>query len=121
MIICDFAILPVSNCWKTYISSNVSCSFFQFLVLQVPFPSVSLLVNPFNFLQFYSFLFFTLESSNFLYVSAEFSIFFFFALKTVCLMLPKLLHTIFLIQIGVLHAVHLPDNFEISHSTANEM
>ena len=36
---------------------------------------------------------------------------FLFALKTVCLMLPKLESAIFLFPIGILYVVHLPDIF----------
>ena len=65
----DFAISPSSDKFSFYWFS------FQFQVLQVSFPSIFLLVNPFEFLQFYWLLLFTLGSSDKLYtIRAEFPV-----------------------------------------------
>ena len=93
---CDFTIPSLSVCWKTYIQSNFSWFFFQLLVLQVSFISAFLLINPFNFLQFYWLLFLILRFSDKLCIRAESP--FLFALRTVCLMLPKLQYAIFQIS-----------------------
>ena len=69
-----FAISFLSNCWKIYIKYNFLWFFLQFQILLVSFPSVFLLVNPLNFLQFYWFLLFSLGSFGKLHARTEFSI-----------------------------------------------
>ena len=59
---CNIVFPYLSDFWKTYIKSNFSWFFFHFHSLQLSFLFFLLLVNFFNFLQFYWLQLFTLGS-----------------------------------------------------------